>query len=144
MKTAVDPFKAIQAGKVMLTVTAAALALIIGGYAALLLTYREALWALPTYDSAKAMPGGVDTWIMAALIAAFLLVIGIISKREHLIGVGSTISSVWLFFFAFSFGMDAYHDPTPVALPGVVIYSGLALMAAARVGASAALRRTDA
>lgn len=129
-----DPAKEISAGDTMIGVVTLALAGFHGAYAFLLIRYGEALWSLSTYDTAKATPGGVYAWIFFAILSATLLFIGWASRRETIAGAGATVSGVWLVFFAITFGMDAIDDPTPVAIPGVVIYGSVALIAAARAG----------
>ena len=130
----VDPASEFGAGDTMISVVTLALAGFHGAYAFLLIRYGEALWSLPTYDTAKAMPGGVYIWIFFAILSATLLFTGWASKREVIAGAGATVSAVWLVFFALTFGMDAMDDPTPVALPGIAIYGSVAFIAAARAG----------
>ena len=130
----VDSARGLSAGDTMIGVVTLALAGFHGAYAFLLIRYGEALWSLPTYDTAKAMPGGVAIWTFFALMSSAFLLAGWAFKRETIAGVGATVSAVWLTFFAITFGMDAIDDPTPVALPGVAIYGSVALIAAARAG----------
>lgn len=118
----------------MIGVVTLALAGFHGVYAFLLIRYGEALWSLPTYDTAKAIPGGIYIWIFFALTSSALLLIGWALRREAFAGAGATVSAVWLAFFAITFGVDTIDDPTPVALPGVAIYGSVALIAAARAG----------
>lgn len=118
----------------MIGIVTLALAGFHGAYAFLLIRYGEALWSLPTYDTAKATPGGVYTWIFFALTSSVLMLTGWALRKEAIAGAGATVSAVWLVFFALTFGMDAIDDPTPVALPGVAIYGSVALIAAARAG----------
>lgn len=134
MKRAADPVKVITAGDVMLRVVALALAGFHGSYGFLLTVYGEALWGLPTYDAAKAMPGGTNTWAVIAYTSCIILLLGTIRRSERVVAVGAAISALWLSFFATAFGIDAIDDPTPVALPGVAIYGSVTFIAAARLG----------
>ena len=141
MKSAVDPQYALVVGDTMLRAVALGLALIHGGYAILLTLHGESLWALSVYDTAKSVLGGITFWIIIAVVASVTLIVGTFIRNEKVVGCGATISALWLAFFATAFGIDAYNDPTPVALPGVVIYGGTAIIAAARVGAAMAVVR---
>lgn len=129
-----DPASEFGAGDTMIGVVTLALAGFHGAYAFLLIRYGEALWSLPTYDTAKAIPSGVYVWIFFALMSSALLLTGWALRKEVIAGAGATVSAVWLVFFALTFGMDAINDPTPVALPGVAIYGSVGLIAAARAG----------
>lgn len=129
-----DPRREIAAGVVIERTVAYVLAVLHGGYGALLALYGEQLWALRTYGPALSVPGGTRTWAVFAIGAAVLLVIGTALRRERIVGVGATISGLWLSFFAVMFGIAAIQDTTPVALPGVLIYTCVAVLAAARAG----------
>lgn len=134
MRPAADPVKSITAGDVMLRVVALALAGFHGGYGFLLTVYGDALWALPPYDAAKTMPGGTNTWAVIAYTSSILLLVGTIKRKETVVAIGAAVSALWLSFFATAFGIDALDDPTPLALPGIVIYGSVTFIAAARLG----------
>lgn len=136
MSNAADPRKLISTGRVMLQVVALALAGFHGLYGLLLITFGEALWALPPYDTAKMVPGGVYTWAVIAVSSCLFLLLGTIRSSETLVAVGAALSAMWLSFFAIAFGVDSLDDPTPVALPGVVIYGSATFIATARLGAA--------
>lgn len=128
-----DPRREIAAGVVIERTVAYILAVLHGGYGALLALYGEQL-SLRTYGPALSVPGGTRTWAVFAIGAAVLLVIGTALRRERVVGAGATISGLWLSFFAVMFGIAAVQDTTPVALPGVLIYACVAVLAAARAG----------
>lgn len=132
MTPAADPYRALKAGDTMLSIVALSLATVHGGYGALILIHGKSLWALPTYDAALSFPGGQATWLVASLLAALLLLAGTVFRSEHIVGAGATASALWLSFFAAAFAISALDDTTPVALPGVIIYGGVALIAATR------------
>lgn len=129
-----DPRRDIAAGVVIERTVAYVLAVLHGGYGLLLARYGADLWALSTYGPALSVPGGVVTWGVVAMAAAAMLAVGTVLRRETIVGAGATLSALWLTFFAIMFGVAALHTGTPVALPGVLIYACVAVLAAARAG----------
>lgn len=116
------------------------LATLHGGYGLLLATHGHDLWALSTYGPALSVPGGVVTWGVVAVAAAILLLVGTIIRRETIVGAGATISALWLMFFSIMFGIAAWQDGSTVALPGVLIYGCVAVLAAGRAGTAVGRR----
>ena len=135
-----DPRRDIAAGLVMERTVALMLATLHGGYGLLLATHGNDLWALSTYGPALSVPGGVVTWGVVAVAAAVLLLVGTITWRETIVGAGATISALWLMFFSIMFGIAAWQDGSPVALPGVLIYGCVAVLAAGRAGTAVGRR----
>lgn len=129
-----DPARAIAAGQVMERTVAYVLAVLHGGYGLLLAVHGQKLWALDTYAPALSVPGGVTTWGLVAIAAAVLLLVGTITRREAIVGAGATLSGLWLSIFAVMFAVATVRDGSTVALPGVLVYACMAVMAAARAG----------
>lgn len=115
-------------------VVAIALAVFHASYALLIVWHDTDLWSLRTYSAALAVPGSPTTWAVVAAAAAILLAAGTATGRERLVAYGAALSGLWLTFFALMFAIAAIGDSTPVAQPGVVIYSCVAVVAIARAG----------
>ncbi|MGW8593247.1 hypothetical protein ACWGLC_16270 [Dietzia sp. NPDC055877] len=119
---------------VMEWVVALALAVFHACYALLIVWHDTDLWSLRTYSAALAVPGSPTTWAVVAAASAILLTAGTATGRERLVAYGAALSGLWLTFFALMFAIAALADPTPVAQPGVVIYSCVAVVAITRAG----------
>ena len=113
---------------------ALALAVFHACYAALIVWHGTELWSLRTYSAALAVPGSPTTWAVVAAASAVLLTAGTVGGWERLVAYGAALSGLWLTFFALMFGIAATADPTPVAQPGVIIYSCVAIIAVTRAG----------
>lgn len=121
-------------------VVAYLLAVLLGGYGALLALFGGSLWELDTYHAALAVPGGVVTWAVAAMVSAVLLLVGSAAELENIVGAGATLAAVWLIFFAIMFATSAATMGSPLALPGVLVYGVCGIVAATRAGIAAGLR----
>ena len=78
-------------------------------YGLFIVLYGESLWALQTYGPALSVPGGVVSWGVTSVLAAGLLVIGVSVRREKVVGVGATLSALWLTFFSLMFGIASVN-----------------------------------
>lgn len=125
----------LAAGGVLLHAVALLLAMLHGGYAALLATHGRELWRLDTYDTARAVPGGITTWAVLAAVAALLLLAGTATRREALTGAGASVAAVWLGALALGFLGDYTEDHNVAALPGLLSYGCWGMLAAVRAGA---------
>lgn len=73
------------------------------GYGLSLIVGGDPIWAGPAYDTARLLPASPESWGVALLVGALMVVGGMFTGRRRILLVGMWVGLLWNFFFALSF-----------------------------------------